>query len=172
LPTATLKKILDGIDNISNVTMSVSCEGLDKFYEFNRFGNSYSLFTDNLNLLKSYGVKILIMSVVSNLTIFGLIEFQKADKEYSIRYQFCNDPDFMHLSVLDSDSKKLLIDQFVDSNILVKSEIIEALQMPHSVETKTTFCNFVIEFAKRRNLSLDIFPVTLVKWIKEGQYVV
>lgn len=172
LPTATLKKILDGIDNISNVTMSVSCEGLDEFYEFNRFGNSYGLFTDNLNLLKLYGVKILIMSVVSNLTIFGLIEFQKEYKEYPIRYQFCNDPDFMHLSVLDSDSKKLLIDQFIDSNISVKSEIIEALQMPYSAETKTTFCNFVIEFAKRRNLSLDIFPATLVKWIKEGQYVV
>jgi molybdenum cofactor biosynthesis enzyme MoaA len=85
-----LKKI-----NLNNVKIVISAENCEKFYEFNRYGNSYKNFLTNLDHVKSFQSSLGFTSVVSNLTVFGLESFSRQFTDSEIKYSFCNDPDFL-----------------------------------------------------------------------------
>ena len=160
---------LDLIKNHSNVQIGISAEGLDKFYEFNRYGNSYTNFLKNIDILESRGFKIQFLSVVSNLTIFGLLDFAEKFSDHKITYQYCNEPDFLSINVLDDDSKATLIGQLDNSNLPTKTELISTIQQPCSKKHRTDLEKYVLKFASNRNLDLDIFPKSMLKWINAIQ---
>jgi len=167
-----LKTQLSKINNHDNLTVVVSAENIDKFYEFNRYGNTYENFTKNLNLLIEQGFKIIFGVVLSNLTIHGLVDFVNAHGD-SIDYTFCNDPTYLQINVLDSDTVDQLAKQISASDIAIKDEIIKALYVPNTRKQQENCATFLKEFARRRNLNLDIFPESMLQWlgIKEN-YVV
>ena len=160
---------LDLIKNHSNVQICISAEGLDKFYEFNRYGNSYTNFLKNIGILESRGFKIQFSSVISNLTIVGLLDFAEKFAGHATTYHYCNDPDFLSVNVLDDDSKATLIGQLDNSNLPIKTELISTIQRPSSEKQRTDLATYLSKFASNRNLKLDIFPESLLKWMNESQ---
>lgn len=161
-----LKNQLDKIDHIKNLKMFVSAENINRYYEFNRYGNSYDNFCKNLELLRNRGFDVEFTSVVSNVTIFGLIDFVDRYGDENINYLMCNDPDFLKLGVLDPNSKDQLIAQLESSTIAIRESIIQNLQILPTEPQRQQFSIFVKEFARRRELSLDIFPDSMLQWLE------
>jgi molybdenum cofactor biosynthesis enzyme MoaA len=160
-----LTQQLNLIKNFDNLEICVSAEGLNEFYEFNRHGNTYRNFLSNIEILKSYNLKIRFSAVVSNLTIFGLFDFVNYFGNNNIDYQFCDNPSYLRVNVIDPDSIDKLIPLVESSNISIKDLIIKNLQIPNTKEQQKQCSIFIKEFARRRTLSLDIFPVSMLQWL-------
>jgi organic radical activating enzyme len=156
---------LDKIQHIKNLTITVSAENIDKFYEFNRYGNSFENFKNNLNEIKSRNIKLAFSSVVSNLTIFGLPDFVDEFDSDPIHYLPCYDPDFLAVNVLDLASADQLLKRIDQSRIPIKDELIKSLQSPPTPDQKKNLSTYLSEFARRRNLELTIFPASMLQWL-------
>lgn len=156
---------LDKIQHVNNLELSVSAENINKLYEFNRYGNSYENFQNNLNEIKSRNIELTFTSVVSNLTIFGLSEFVDEFSDYPIHYSYCRDPDFLEVNVLDSTSIDQLANQIDQSQILIKNELIKSLYSPNTRIQQENLSTYLFEFAQRRNLDLAIFPKSMLQWL-------
>jgi organic radical activating enzyme len=161
------KSQLVKIQQRPNIKITVSGETCNEFYEFNRYGNSWNNFVDNLTHLKTQGFDYDFSSVLSNLTVFGLMEFVELFTDNTIKYQFCSVPDFLNVNVLDDISKKQLIEVFANSNLLFKDQLIDSMSKPCTDLQRDQLSLYVKEFAKRRNLNLDIYPKNFTNWIGE-----
>lgn len=153
------------LKNRENLQVRVSAENCNKFYEFNRYNNTWENFLKNLSALEQGNFKIKFSSVISNLTVFGLLDFVK-QFDYDCIYNWCNDPDFLSVNVLDPDSKQLILEQIEMSDLPVKQQLITAIQTPCSHQQRENFSKYILEFARRRKLELDIFPESLLQWLK------
>jgi organic radical activating enzyme len=160
-----LKKIV----NKDNLDIAVSAETCDGLYEFNRYGNSWQHFLDNLDELNTQGFDYYFSSVLSNLTIFGLIDFVKAFPDKIIDYQFCGVPDFLNVNVLDDTSKRILSDALNASTVPFRDDVCEVMSRPCTEQQRRELSIYLIEFARRRNLSLDIYPTHFISWILDAK---
>lgn len=165
-PTRFKNQLLK-IKNKQKVTMIVSSENCNQFYEFNRYGNSWEQFLVNLTELQEQGFRIIFSSVISNLTIFGLLNFIEKFSDIEIKYNWCNDPDFLGVNVLDDTSKKYLIDQISSTSIQIKDHLITSIEQSYTEEQRQNFSRYITEFARRRNLSLAIYPEHMLQWLNE-----
>jgi molybdenum cofactor biosynthesis enzyme MoaA len=163
--TKRLQKQLDRIKPRNNLQVIVSVENCGKSYEFNRYGSNYNTFLTNLKLLTDSGFPVMFNSVVSNLTVFGIEEFAETFENIPVIYQFCNSPDFLAVNVVDDASKEKLIESIGKSSITIRDEIIQGLSVAPTQEQQQNCARFVKEFARRRNLDLDIFPNTMLEWL-------
>jgi pyruvate-formate lyase-activating enzyme len=160
-----LQSEVNKIKNRDRVTAIVSAENIGSLYEFNRYGNSYENFQRNLKILQDSGLQIIFGCTISNLTLHGLLEFSKIYSIENAIYTVCLDPDFLNINVLDQHSKDQLIAQLSLSNIAVKEKLISTISQPYSEIQKQNFVTYVTEFAKRRDLNLNVLPESMVKWI-------
>ena len=165
-----LKHQLGKIHDWSNITIFVSAESLNDQYEFVRYGNSFDKFLTNLEILKTHGCRVVFRSVVSNTTIFDIVAFKKYLKDYEITYQFCAEPDFLAVNVLDQQIKNELIKNLNASDISIKDQIIQALEQPYTDQQKSQFRQYLQEFAARRKLSLNIFPDSMIQWLELAEH--
>jgi organic radical activating enzyme len=161
------KRLINQLERIvhkKNITAYVSAETCDQLYEFNRHGNTYQTFVNNLEILQT-NFKVRFSSVLSNLTIHGIVDFvnQHPDKEFA--YNFCNDPAYLGINVMDDHTKDKLIESISSSNIVLKDSIISTMTKSCSELQRQQFSSYICQFAQRRNLKLDIFPATMLKWL-------
>ncbi len=157
--TERLEKILSDIPY--NVEFVISAENIQKHYEFVRYKNSFEQFERNLKILES-SRKIIFNSVITNLTIFNYSDFENYYKDKQIELVFCSEPDYLSLNVLDDESKHLLIDtKFKNKEEYIK----DTLQQPYTKEQKVNLIKFLKEYARRRNLDLNIFPGHFLNWL-------
>jgi hypothetical protein len=145
----------------------VSAENITDLYEFNRYGNTWTQFLTNLDLAQQSGHQVRFQSVLSNLTVFGLIEFAEYFQDIPITYLMCSDPDYLGSNVLDENSKQYLTEQIKNSQLGDKQNILNTLNQEVTVEQRLNFSLYIKEFAQRRNLDLSIFPKHFVAWINE-----
>ena len=163
--TKRLQKQITRIKQRDNLQVIVSAENCGKLYEFNRYGNRYDVFLDNLKLLTDSGFAVKFNSVVSNLTVFGLVEFAETFDHVPVIYQFCNSPDFSAVNVVDDASKEKLTRVLEQSSIPMRDTIVQNMSVKPTLEQQQNCSVFVKEFARRRNLDLDIFPDTMLEWL-------
>lgn len=149
------------------VTILVSAENCDQFYEFNRFGNTWKNFLTNLQELDNQGFTWHFSSVLSNLTVFGFNEFVKKFPQRHIKYEFCGEPEFLNVNVLDDHSKEQLIKSFDSSDIPFRDSVIRSIMAPVLENVRSNFSKYIREFSRRRSLDLSIYPDSFVKWIHE-----
>ena len=169
----TLEKFKEKFDilrNHKNVSIVISAENIEKLYEFNRYENSYTNFLNIVNYVKEAKINYSFTSVISNITIFGFLDFVKF-VDAPIMQNFCNVPSFLRLDVLDVHSKKVLIDQFLLENNKIFDVIIKNLQTEVEVPNidRVNLSKYMKEFAKRRNLNLEIFPNSFLDWLNVVQ---
>jgi wyosine [tRNA(Phe)-imidazoG37] synthetase (radical SAM superfamily) len=154
------KSILEQLPK--HVTLTISAENVGPLYEFNRYGNSYNNFLDNLNLINSLGISYNFSSVISNLTIHGYKEFQKTFSTSNDTLNLCLDPEYLGANILDDASKELI--NVVDYEYF-DSEIKQTIVTEYD-EVNRKKCNlYLLEFARRRQLSLEIFPSNFIEWL-------
>ena len=148
-----------------DTTFTISAENTGQLYEFNRYGNTWDQFRRNLDLIASQ-FDYRFCSVLSNLTVHGFDKFQQ---EYSTDNDLlnpCNDPEYLSASVVDPESKMLL------NQIEYKyhdREIKETLAVESTAEQKTKLKHYLTEFARRRSISLEVFPENFISWINEEE---
>jgi molybdenum cofactor biosynthesis enzyme MoaA len=157
---------IEKIKHVPNLNIVVSAENIGKHYEFNRYGNSFDTFTDNLEVIKRTNIPFKFAATISNTTVFGVADFVNEFHEYDIDFNLCEDPDFLSISVLDDESKVKLSKSLKELGLKIPG-LIETIIAPCSQKQKQEAAIFIKEFANRRNLSLDIFPESFIKWINE-----
>lgn len=160
---------LEKIENPALTTLIISAEGLGKFYEFNRYGNSWKDFTTNLDEIQRRGFDWYFRSTLSNLTVFGFREFIEHYPGQQIKYEFCVDPECLGVNVIDEASKQDLIDQFSSSHIVFRDDIVKTLATPTTENLRQQCANYVLEFARRRQLDLEIYPDSFVSWLQDAR---
>jgi molybdenum cofactor biosynthesis enzyme MoaA len=160
--SAQLKKI----KNKDRLTIAVSGETCNQLYEFNRYGNTWDNFLVNVRELQTQGFNYQFSSVLSNLTIFGLLDFVKLFADKEIKHQFCAVPDFLNVNVLDDVSKSKLKIALQESNLSFKQEVYNTISQPCTDQQRKELSIYVKEFARRRDLSLNIYPEHFLSWIE------
>jgi len=147
-----------------NIIIVISGESLGKLYEFVRYGNSYHTFLENFKTIKKMGFDYCFSSAIGNLTIHGYSEFRKMYETENDRMFFISSPNYLTIDLIDDESRKRLLDQDFG---LVNDEIKTALNNTREIEKdRLTLCkDFVSEIVVRRNLSLDIFPKSFIKYL-------
>jgi hypothetical protein len=164
--TRRLTNEIEKIKEIPNIMLVVSAENIGSYYEFNRYGNSYNNFLNNLEIIKKSGIPFIFAATLSNITLFGLNDFINEFKDHDITFNLCNEPNFLSINVLDDESKFNLS----NSLITIESKIptlIKSINIPCSQKQKQEAAVFIKEFASRRNLLLSIFPKSFINWINE-----
>ena len=152
----------------NTITLTISAENTENFYEFNRAGNTWKRFKENIECLKKHKINYSFNSVLSNLTIFGIHEFEQFAKGHIINYQPCNDPDFLAINVLDQESKEYVIEKTSQTNNHSKKIIMQAIDKEPTKIQHKNFSNYIKEFAKRKNKNLLMFPKSMLQWIKHN----
>ena len=162
------KQIKNLKKNKKDIIITVSAEGTEHFYEFNRAGNTWKRFKENIECIKRNGIEYRFSSILSNLTVFGLPQFEEFAQGKEIHYQPCGDPDYLSVHVLDNNSKKSLMEEVLACEPTAKKIISESIFInPTEIQHKN-FSKYVHEFALRKNKSLSIFPKTMVDWITQS----
>lgn len=160
------KKILSKLKLLPNLHLSVSAECTDKFYEFNRYGNSWLDFQDKLKLIRDHGIRYEFHSTLSNLTIFGFAEFAKKFKDDEIVITFAYQPDMMAPYIIDTTSKQDIIKQLQCFPDPIKNTVIQSLAADATESQRKGIKQFLIEFVRRRpDLDITIYPKHFLNWI-------
>jgi hypothetical protein len=162
------EKQLTKLKNRNRITLIVSAENCGPFYEFNRFGNTWENFEINLKQIEQQGFEWYFSCVLSNLTIFGFFEFVEQFKGKHIKYEFCSEPEFLNVNVLDADSKHALSKLLNNSEIEFRDIIIQTMMAPVTEQQQQTLSVYLKEFARRRNLDFSIYPASFVNWIQNA----
>jgi organic radical activating enzyme len=155
---------LDRIKHKEKITAVVSAETCDQLYEFTRYNNTYQKFLENLKILQSY-MTVKFLSVLSNLTIHGIVDFVDKFSDQVSFYNFCNDPNYLSINVLDDETKNNLIKSILDSNIKLKDNIVTTTMQPCTELQRQQLSSYLSQYSQRRNLSLDIFPLSMLQWL-------
>lgn len=152
-----------------NLRFLVSAENIKELYEFNRYGNSWSRFQNNLNLIRKYNFGFIMSMTLSNLTLFGIGDFfsfwQDKLGNFDFRYNNCISPDFLSIHILDIESKDYIRNRIKNLDKKLQSNIITQLDVEPTDLQIQNLRNFLPDFAGRRNLDLSVFPSSFVKWI-------
>jgi organic radical activating enzyme len=163
--TDRLTRMLDSLP--AHTTFTISAENTDALYEFNRYGNTWDQFRRNLDEI-SRRFSYRFCSVLSNLTIHGLNQFQQQYGTAKDLLNACNDPDYLSASVLDAESKMQL------NQIRYKyhdQEIKETLAVGSTQQQKHKLKTYLTEFATRRSISMSAFPDNFINWINTEEVI-
>lgn len=148
-------KILDQLPD--TVSFTISAENVGKLYEFNRYGNTWQRFLENFKALAAR-FDYRFCNVISNLTVHGLTDFWSEFKTDNDLINFCNDPDYLGASVLDSYSKRYY------RHI---KQLDTVLDIEPTMVQKSNLKQYITQFAARRNITLDMLPLHFTTWIYE-----
>lgn len=160
------EKIISALALHKNIKLCVSNENIGARYEFNRYGNTWERFCNNIDIIKKYNIKYRFSATLSNLTLFGLKEFFAYTGHTPVTFNLCNDPDFLSVSVLDPESKHQIKQDIVYYPQEIQQTIIDALEVDPTHNQKTNVAMYIKEFAQRRQLKLNVFPMSFINWIE------
>lgn len=159
------KQQLNKLKTIKNIEIQISGETINKLYELVRYGNDFERFETNLQTIRQSGLKHTMVSVISNLTVLGIMDFYHRYPAIESYFLLCNDPDFLAVNILDPVTKDTVIEQIQKSDHPAKLIILENIAKPATVQQHKDFSKYILEFAARRNIALDVLPQSLVHWI-------
>ena len=161
--------LTSNLTKFKNLRVILSCENVDKFLEFNRYGIKWLDYQKKLDLLKTKGINYIFNSTLSNVSLFGFAEFMKwADRHNDSQISFCYVPKFLSPYVLDDESKDSIVNSL--STISLPNGHLDQIKKSMNKEpSKLQIQNcreFLIEFTNRRkDLNLNIFPKSFLKWL-------
>jgi sulfatase maturation enzyme AslB (radical SAM superfamily) len=133
-----------------------------------RYGIQRKDFLRKLDLIKNKSIEINFLSVVSNITSFGVVSFYDMFKDqHQINYNPVTDRTFLQPNVLDDLSKKILIDSIqnkIDNKFFI--QLKESTSQPYNDIDRKNLSIFLKEFSNRRKLKLGAFPPHFLKWLE------
>ena len=160
--SSRLVKELNKIKNC-DIEIVVSAENTGTRYEFNRYGNTWERFQQNLSYIDTCTIPYKFYATLSALTLHGLWEFMQFVGDRSMSFGICTDPSFLSVNVLDQLSKDLLLEQNFPHDI--KELLQNNLNLPFRPHDKNNLKHYLKDFSTRRSLNLDIFPQHFLDWL-------
>ena len=164
--TKRFKRLLALLGNRDNIQISISAESIEKNLEFNRYGIKWQQFLNNVQAIRDVGIKLRFHCVLTNLTVFGFVDFYKYFSQDNITLTFAYQPRMMAINVLDDDSKQTLFKQFDQLPDDYKELLMHNMKPCPSDNLRQELSTFLLEFTKRRkDLDLSIYPETFLNWL-------
>jgi organic radical activating enzyme len=160
------ESIIKKLKGKPNLRIWVSAETTEKFYEFNRYGNTWSDFLKKIQIIKDHGIEIVFSVVISNLTVQNFLQFYKQySQDHKLTVTYCYTPSMMSPYVLDPVTKQRILEEI---NVLpedLRNEFEKSLSPEPTDLQRKNIGEFLQEFVKRRSdLSLNIFPNEFLTW--------
>ena len=159
------QRMLDKIKQIPTALISISAECTDKFYEFNRYGNTWNEFLTRVKIIKDSGVDFRFSTTITNLTIFDLPTFIRLFVDQRIGLVFANHPNMMAPYVLDTDSKQQIMQDIQSLPDHYQTQIAQSIQADPSETQRQQMSGFLKEYVTRRNLDINIYPKSFLEWL-------
>ena len=159
------QRMVDKIKQTPNAMISISAECTDKFYEFNRYGNTWHEFLNRVEIIKSSGIDFRFSTAITNLTIFDLPTFIRQFIDQRIGLVFANNPYMMAPYVLDVDSKKMILQNIQTLPEHYQTQIAQSVQADPSETQRQQMSEFLKEYVARRNLDVSIYPKSFLEWL-------
>jgi organic radical activating enzyme len=166
LSHSRFKNILGKLKNIKNLDLRISAENIDSYLEFNRYGIKWEEFKKKIELIQESKINFEFHCVISNLTIFGFEKFYDYYKNNRISVTFAYQPTMMAPYVLDDHSKTLLNNSLKILPKKIHQPIVASIQKQPSELQRLNCKEFLLEFASRRNINLNIFPKSFLEWLQ------
>lgn len=163
------KNSIQKIKKYNNICLRISVDSTGENYEFNRYGNSWKKFLDNLQIIRDSYIDFYFNTTYCNLTILDYVNFYEQFPEIRKNFNVVYDPCFLSPHVLDEATKENLINQMLKSkvsNLTSTTELIKLLSQRPTEDDRKSFESFVKEFSKRRNAKLSFLPDSLKRWLK------
>ena len=150
------------------IVFNINCYAHNSNTTITDFNNNKTALNIEINLkqIEQQGFEWYFSCVLSNLTIFGFFEFVEQFKGKHIKYEFCSEPEFLNVNVLDANSKHALSKLLNNSEIEFRDTIIQTMMAPVTEQQQQTLSVYLKEFARRRNLDFSIYPASFVNWIQ------
>lgn len=146
-----------------HVSINISAENVGKLHEFNRYGSSYENFLKNVDTIHNSNRSYRFSSTLNNLTIHGFDKFQKEFDIEDNRLQLLTSPEYLSMNVIDKISQSAILKH---NYIKFDTEIKKIASQPYNLEQKVKLKIYLIEFARRRSLSLNVFPESFLHWLE------
>lgn len=161
-----LNKFLDSVSN-KIVEFDVSAESTGRYFEFIRYGCEWKTFKKNLENIKQKGFKVDFISTISNIGAFDLINFYKMyGHQHHVSFNQISGKAFLGVNVLDDESKYMISNSVKEYEHLdFFKKLIASMSQSCSTKEKKDLSSYLHKFAKRRGLSLEIFPKHFVDWL-------
>ena len=160
------KTMIEKLKNTKNLLIKISAENIGSHLEFNRYGIVWGEFQKKIDLLRESKINFQFHCTLSNLSIFGFKDFYNHFKDDKIVVTFAYQPSMMAPYVLDEESKKELIKSLEDLPKEVSSPIVLSIKNTPKESERINIKEFLLEFTKRRNLKMDIFPRSFLEWLQ------
>tara|TARA_R110000868_G_scaffold3399_2_gene21975 strand:+ start:54 stop:1250 length:1197 start_codon:yes stop_codon:yes gene_type:complete len=161
-------RCVEQIKDYRNIKLRISAESTEANYEFNRNGNTWKNFLNNLKILDDYKVEYFFNTTYSNLTVLDYVNFYTQFDSIVKNFNVVYEPDFMKPHVLDEETKNTLINDFQKSkfsNSYSTVNLINLMQQPVTEDDRRNLEYFVKQFSMRRKTNTDFMPVSLQKWL-------
>jgi organic radical activating enzyme len=160
------KNMISKLKNVKNLLIKVSAENIQSHLEFNRYGIVWADFKKKIELMKESNIPFQFHCTLSNLSLFGFKEFYNYYKNEKIDVTFAYQPRMMAPYVLDDISKTTIKDAIELLPKEVKDPIIKSIKNTPTELEKLNIKEFLLEFTKRRQLTLEIFPKSFLEWLQ------
>jgi len=159
------RRMLEKIKKSPTAMLSISAECTNKFYEFNRYGNSWDEFLTRVQMIKDSGVDFRFSTTINNLTVFDLPTFIRTFVDQRIGLVFANLPNMMAPYVLDADSKQQIMQDIQSLPDHYQTQIAQSIQAEPSELQRQQMSEFLKEYVTRRDLDTSIYPPSFLEWL-------
>ena len=159
-------RVLDRLKTLPNLRLIVSAENINQYLEFNRYGINWPEFKEKVEYIKHNNVNFVFQPTLTNLTVFGFLDFYQQYKTWFDRLSFAYQPRMMAVNVLDQTSKKNLAQQFEQLPSQYRDQIEASMKAPASDQDRQNISEFLSQYVARRpNLNLSIYPESFLHWL-------
>ena len=160
------KNMISKLQNVKNLLIKVSAENIQSHLEFNRYGIVWKDFQKKIELMKELNVPFHFHCTLTNLSLFGFNEFYNYYKNEKMDVTFAHQPRMMATYILDDSSKTAIKDSMKVLPKKLKDPIIKSIKNTPTELEKLNIKEFLLEFTKRRQLTLEIFPKSFLEWLQ------
>ena len=164
-----LRRCLEAMRENKNAHFKISAESTGQNFEFNRYGSDWKKFLYYLEIIKSYGVKIVFTTSYANLNVVDYVKFNTLFEDTPKILNFVYEPAFLSPCNLDDHTKKIVIDGIKNSkfgNTKDAVSVIDAIQTETNNVLRQQLSYFIKEFCTRRKTNVDFMPVSFKKWLE------
>jgi organic radical activating enzyme len=160
-------KTIDALSDYPNVTLYISGENIEAFYEFNRYGSGWDDFVKRVEYVRQSPINFVFKSTLSNLSLLGFADFIKFAQDDCIIIEFVNHPVFMNVANLDPTNKLSIIDKLHQyPNLPWLEAVVNSVRSNQNTEQhRTLLRQWLHQFSQRRNINLDFFGRDFLQWL-------
>jgi len=159
-------RVLNRLQTLPNLRLVVSAENTDQFLQFNRYGIKWEEFAKKIEYLKGNNINFVFQPTITNLTVFGFLDFYQQYNQWFDRISFAYQPRMMAVNVLDDQSKQQLEQQFMTLPSQFRDQLTSSMKNRSSDKDQRNISEFLTQYVARRpDLRLTIYPKSFLRWL-------